>query len=61
MAEGELVKLTQLTVLFFCIDELEIPELNNAKTNMPENHEENGTIPPVKTQPSPLHSLLEDI
>ena len=36
VAEGELVKLAQPTVFFSRIDELKIPELDNAETNLPE-------------------------
>ena len=40
-------------VLFSRIDELKIPELDNADTDPPENHQDNGATPPVNTQPSP--------
>ena len=58
--EGGLVELAQPTVLFSCIDELKIPDLNDAKTNSLENHQENGATPPVNTQTYPPHSPLED-
>ena len=35
VAESELVKLAQQTVLFSHIDELELPELSDAETNPP--------------------------
>ena len=60
VAEGELVKLAQPTVLFSRIDELELPKFNDAKTNPPENQQDNGTMPSVNTQPYPPHSPLED-
>ena len=58
VAEGELIELAGPTVLFSCIYELEIPELDNAETNPPENHQDNDTTPPFNTQPYPLHSPL---
>ena len=60
VAKGELVKIALPTVLFFRIDELEIPELGDAETDPPENHQYNGVTPPVNTQPYTLHSHLED-
>ena len=47
------------TVIFSRIDDLEIPELNDAETNPPENHQDNGAMPPVNTQPSLSHSPPE--
>ena len=41
-------------------DELEIPELAKAKTDPPENHQENGSMPPFNTHISPPHSPPED-
>ena len=41
-------------------DKLKIPELPNAKTKPMENLQENGATPPVGTQISSPHSLLED-
>ena len=58
-SEVDLVKLAQPIVLFYRIDELKIPELDDAETELPENHQDNGATPPVNTQPSPLHSPLE--
>ena len=58
VVESELVKLTRLTVIFFCIDELELPELDDAETNPPENHQDNDATPPVNNQPSPPNSPL---
>ena len=60
VAEGELVELARPTVIFSCIDELEILELDNTETDPPENHQDNVATPPVNTQPSLLHSPLED-
>ena len=42
------------------IENLELPELGDAETNPAENLQDNGATPPVLTQPSLLHSLLED-
>ena len=42
------------------IKNIEIPELDDAETNPPENHKENGTTPLVNTQPLPPHSPVED-
>ena len=58
--EGELDTITRPTVLFSHTDELEIPELTNAETDPPENHQDNGNTPPNNTQPPPLHSPPED-
>ena len=56
----KLVELTEPTVLFSRIDKLELPELDNAETDPQENHQDNGAMPTVDTQPSPSHSTLED-
>ena len=53
VAEGDLAS---PTVLFYRIDEIEILELNDAKTYPPGNHQYNGYILPVNIQPSPLQS-----
>ena len=50
VAEGELVKIAQPTVILSCIDEIEISELYDAKTDLPENHQDNGATPPVLAQ-----------
>ena len=47
-------------VLFSHTNELKILELADAETDPPENHQDNGTMPPVNTQPSPLHSPPEE-
>ena len=60
VGEGKLVEISRSTVIFSCIDELEILELNYDETNPPENPQDNGATPPVNTQPSPPHSTLED-
>ena len=41
-------------------DDLGIPELANADTNLSENLQENGATPLVSTQPSLPHSPRED-
>ena len=56
--EGKLIKLARLTVIISCINEFEIPELVNSKTNPPENHQDNGATSPVNTQTSPPQSHL---
>ena len=61
VAEGEIFELARPTVIFSRIEELKIPELDDAETNPPENHQENGVILPVNTQPFPPHSSLEDV
>ena len=60
VSEGELIILSQPTVIFYRIDELELTELDNAETDPPENHQDNGATPKVNTRPSPSHSPLED-
>ena len=60
VAEGELVELPRPTVFLSCINELKIPELDDAETDPTENHQDNGATPTVKTQPSPPHKPLED-
>ena len=60
VTDGDLVKLAQPTVIFSCIDKLEIIYLDDAKTDPPENHQDNGATLPVNTQTSPPHSPLED-
>ena len=37
-----------------------LPEVDNAKTDPSENHQDNGATPPVSTQPSPPYSSLKD-
>ena len=61
VAEGELDAIARPTVLFSRTNELKIPELTNAETDPPENHEDNGTTSPVNTQTSPPHSSTEHI
>ena len=60
VAESELVELTRPTMLFSCINELELPDIDDAETDPEENLQNNGATPQVFTQPSPLHSPLED-
>ena len=47
-------------MIFSHIDELKIPKLDNAETDPPENHQDNGATPTVNTQPYLSHSPLED-
>ena len=56
--EGDLVKLSVLTVLLSCIDELELPEIDDDKTYPPENHQDNGATPLVNNQTYMPHSPL---
>ena len=60
VTEGKLNAIEQPTVIFSCSDELKIPEIDDAKTNPPENHQDNRATLPVKTHHSPPHSPLED-
>ena len=60
VVEGKLDAIAVPTVLFSRIDKLEIPELNDAETKQPENHQDNGATPPVNTQTSLSHLALED-
>ena len=60
VAESKLIKLAQPTVLLSRIDELKLLEIDDAKTNPPENHQDNGATPPVITKLSLLHSPLEN-
>ena len=59
VVERELVKLAQPTVIFYRIDKLELPELDDAETDLPENIQDNGATPQVLTQPYTPHSPLE--
>ena len=49
VAKGNLAAIKQTAVLFFHINELEITELDNAKTDPPGNHQDNGATLPVNT------------
>ena len=60
VAESELVALTAPTVLFSCIESLELPELEDSENDLLENHQDNGATPPVNTQPYPTYSPLEE-
>ena len=60
VSEGELDAIERPVVLFSHTNELEIPDLTEAKTNPLENNQDNGTIPPVKTQLYPPQSPPED-
>ena len=55
VAEEELDAIAQPTVFFSQTDELGITELADSDTDPPENHQNNGAMPPVNTQPSMLH------
>ena len=46
-------------MLFFSIEKVEIPELEDDKTNPPENHQDNGAMPPVNTKASLPYSPLK--
>ena len=60
VAEVKLVELERPMVLFYRIDDIKIPELDDADTEPLENHQDNGTTPPVNTQPYPAQSPPED-
>ena len=60
VADVELNGITRPKVIFSHTNELKSPELNDAETNPQGNHQDNGTTPPVNTQPSPPHSTWED-
>ena len=60
VAEGDLVELTRPTMIFFHIDNIKLPDLDDAKTDLPEKNQDNGALVPVNTQPSLPHSPLED-
>ena len=60
VAKGELGDIAGPTVIFSHTNQLEILDLADAKTNLPENHQDNGATPPVNAQPSLPQSLLED-
>ena len=49
VSEGKFVELARPRLLISRINELEIPELENAKTNLPENRQDNGSTPLVNT------------
>ena len=58
--EGKIDAIFRPTVLFSYTSELEVPELTDDETDLPQNIQNNGTTPPVGTQPSSLQSPLED-
>ena len=58
VSEGEMNDIVQTTVILSHTNKIKIPELVNAKTNPPENIQENGATPPVITHTSPPHSDL---
>ena len=60
VTESKLVELARPTVIFSCIDKIELPELDDADTKPLENLQDNGATLPVLTQPSPSNSPLED-
>ena len=47
--EGELNTISRPTVIFSHTDKLKILELADSKTNPPEDHQDNGAMPPVNT------------
>ena len=59
VTEGKLVKLARPMVLSSCIDEIELPELDDDETDPPENHQDNGSTLSVNTQTSLPHSPLK--
>ena len=59
VSEGELNAIAWPRVIFSYTNKIEIPELANAETDPPENHQDNGYTPPVNTQPPRLQSLPE--
>ena len=60
VAERNIVELTQPTVIFSRIGKLKLPELDDAKTDPLEYHQDNSSMTTVNTQPYPPHSPLED-
>ena len=60
VSEIEIDTIVQPSVLFSHTNELEIPMLANANTNLTKNLQDNGATTPVVTQTSLLHSYLED-
>ena len=58
VSEGEIDAIVRPMVIFSHTDELEIPELAEAKSNPPKNLQDNGATPAVGTQPHLLHSPL---
>ena len=61
VVDGELNAIARPTVVLSHTDEIEIPELADAETNLLENYQDNGTMSPVKTHPSPPNSPPEVI
>ena len=53
--EGEINVIVQPTLILSHTNEIEILELVDAKTNPPENLQDNGTTLTISTQTSPLH------
>ena len=47
-------------LLFFHTNKLEILEISNGKTDLPENLQDNDATPPVNTKPYPPHLPPED-
>ena len=60
VAEGKLDAITRPTVFSSRIDELEVPELEDVDNGPPENHQDNGAMPPFNIQPFTPHSHPED-
>ena len=59
VSEGDLDSIARPTVIFSHTEDLEIPELADAKNDPPKNHQDNGNTPPVNAQTSPPHSPPE--
>ena len=47
-------------MIFSYTDDIEIPELKDAETDLTENLQNNGATTPVRTQPYSPHSPLKD-
>ena len=59
VAEGNFDAITQPTVFLSHTDKIKILELANVENNPPENHQDNGAMPPVNTQTYLTHSPPE--
>ena len=60
VSEEDIDAIVQPTVLFSHTEEIEIPELADAKTDPTENIQDNGTTLPVSTQTCLPHSPLKE-
>ena len=59
-SEGEITEIFQPTVIFSHTDEIEIQELADVETNLPQNFQDNGAMSSVGTQPLSSHLPLGD-